>query len=44
MTDFFRKGVVGDWKTHFDEETNDRWNKWIAKNLDDGTDVNFTFE
>jgi len=38
MKKFIRKGKVGDWKNYFNEENNQIWDKWIAKNLE-GTDI-----
>jgi len=35
---FIRKGIVGDWKNHFDEETDQQWDKWIQENIE-GTDL-----
>merc|ERR1712066_659370 len=32
--EFTRKGEVGDWVNHFDEESNKKWNVWIDQNLD----------
>ena len=40
---FIRKGIVGDWKTHFDNKTNAEWDEWIAKELK-GTDFKMVFE
>ena len=37
---FMRKGVVGDWKNHFDEGSADHWDKWIQKNVE-GTGIQF---
>ena len=31
--DFTRKGVVGDWVNHFDQDLNQCWNGWIQENL-----------
>jgi hypothetical protein len=30
---FFRKGVVGDWKNYFDDESVNEWNRWIEENV-----------
>ena len=32
--EFTRKGEVGDWVNHFDEDSNKAWNVWIKENLD----------
>jgi len=40
---FFRKGQVGDWKTHFTGEKLQKWDDWIAKNLE-GSDIQINFE
>ena len=40
---FYRKGKVGDWKNHFDDEKLAEWNKWIEENLQ-GTDIKMQFE
>ena len=40
---FFRKGQVGDWKNHFDEEKEKKWNDWIDKNME-GLKLSLTFE
>lgn len=32
---FIRKGVVGDWKNYFDQETNRDWDHWIEETLKD---------
>lgn len=40
---FFRKGQVGDWKNHFDEEKKKKWNNWIDKNME-GLKLSLTFE
>jgi len=32
---FIRKGVVGDWKNYFDQETNRDWDCWIKETLKD---------
>ena len=32
--EFTRKGEIGDWVNHFDEESNKKWNVWIDQNLD----------
>ena len=31
--EFTRKGVVGDWVNHFDQDLNQSWNGWIKENL-----------
>lgn len=31
---FIRKGQVGDWQNYFSPETNEKFDKWIAENLD----------
>ena len=31
--EFTRKGVVGDWVNHFDQDLNNYWNDWIKENL-----------
>ncbi len=42
---FIRKGVVGDWKNHFDQETNEEWDKWIeAATKDTGFKMTFELE
>ena len=35
---FFRKGIVGDWKNYFDGKMVLSWNEWIADHLE-GTDI-----
>merc|ERR1712150_15784 len=40
---FFRKGQVGDWKNHFEGEKLQKWDDWIAKNLE-GSDIQINFE
>ncbi len=40
---FIRKGIVGDWKNHFDQEMNDEWDKWIQEKLH-GTGYKMTFD
>ena len=30
---FCRKGIVGDWKNHFDEEMKSKWDKWMQENI-----------
>ena len=40
---FIRKGMVGDWKNHFkDESTLKIWNQWISENNDTGIPIKFT--
>ena len=41
-TNFFRKGIVGDWKTYFAGDNLKLWDEWIKKNTE-GTDLNITF-
>ena len=36
--DFFRKGIVGDWKNYFHGKTLLAWDQWISDNLE-GTDI-----
>ena len=44
MTDFFRKGEIGDWKNHdVDGENNVKWNEWIERSVE-GTDIQIKFE
>ncbi len=31
---FIRKGEVGDWRNHFDEEMNRDWDDWISRMLE----------
>lgn len=38
---FVRKGKSGGWRDYFDEELNDRADRWIEENLKD-TDLRFT--
>ena len=33
-----RKGQVGDWKNYFSQENSQKWDDWIAQNID-GTDI-----
>ncbi len=40
---FMRKGVVGDWRNHFDEENNQDWDPWIKQKLE-GTAWDMVFE
>ena len=40
---FVRKGIVGDWKSNFDQEMNEDWDKWIAEELK-GTDFKMISE
>ena len=40
---FMRKGKIGDWKNHFDQETVEKFSKWEAKWLQ-GTDFQFRYE
>ena len=35
---FFRKGTIGDWRTHLKEKDFELWNKWILDNIE-GTDI-----
>lgn len=37
---FFRKGIIGDWKNHDLDEA--KWDKWIEENLA-GTDIDLAF-
>jgi hypothetical protein len=44
MTDFFRKGEIGDLKNHdVDGENNVKWNEWIDRSVE-GTDIEIKFE
>ncbi|GAB6033126.1 hypothetical protein CHUAL_012736 [Chamberlinius hualienensis] len=40
---FMRKGKVGDWKNHFDEETNKKFDNWLAESLAN-SDLAFDYE
>lgn len=40
---FIRKGMIGDWKNHFDEEMNAEWDPWIQNQLTN-TDYSMIFE
>ncbi len=40
---FLRKGIVGDWKNHFDDKTNEEWDEWIKDELK-GSDFEMVFE
>jgi hypothetical protein len=40
---FIRKGIVGDWKNHFDVEMNAEWDPWIEKQLS-GSGFKMVFE
>ena len=40
---FMRKGTIGDWKSHFDMETNQDWDCWIREQLK-GSDFKMVFE
>ena len=42
MTQFFRKGRIGDWK-NYSIENDKKWNRWIHENSH-GLNVNFKFE
>ena len=35
-----RKGIVGDSKNYFDQETDEKWDKWIRDNVE-GTGLQF---
>jgi len=39
-TQFIRKGQIGDWKNHFTDELNSRFEQWIKDNTE-GTDMKF---
>jgi len=43
LAKFYRKGEVGDWKNYFEGEKLEKWNTWIARNLE-ATDIDFHFE
>ena len=38
---FIRKGKVGDWKNHFDDDMNKDWDAWVEAELQDS---GFTME
>ena len=40
---FIRKGIVGDWKTHFDEATSKEWDRWVEEETK-GTGFKMVFE
>jgi hypothetical protein len=40
---FIRKGKVGDWKNHFDDQMNQDWDPWIEDQLK-GSDFKMEFE
>ena len=40
---FMRKGKAGDWKNHFDQETQRKFQNWEHKWLN-GTDLEFCYE
>ena len=40
---FIRKGIIGDWKNHFDEKTNKEWDFEIERQLS-GSDFRVIFE
>ena len=40
---FIRKGVVGDWKNHFDDGMNKEWDAWIEEQMKD-TDFKMVYE
>lgn len=41
---FFRKGKVGDWKTHLSDEMMDKIDDWIKSNKKSVKDLQFDFE
>ena len=43
MTNFFRKGQIGDWKNYFTGEKLKEWDDWIEDNLT-GTEIKMVFE
>lgn len=40
---FMRKGKIGDWKNHFDDEMNKKFDAWIDKHFS-GTDLTYEYE
>ncbi len=38
ISDFFRKGTVGDWVNYFEGDRLKEWNEWIEKSIE-GTDI-----
>jgi len=32
--DLARKGIVGDWRSHFTQETSGQWDRWIEEELE----------
>jgi hypothetical protein len=43
MTNFFRKGQIGDWKNYFTGDKLKEWDDWIEDNLT-GTEIKMVFE